>query len=69
MINNIANDCEVRWKYVDDLTLGEICEANECSKGEILIDNVKTKASDSNMTANDSESSILTISFLNSSEV
>ena len=68
MINNIANDCEVRWKYVDDLTLGEICEANECSKAQILIDNVKTKASVSNMTVNDSKSSILTISFLNSSE-
>ena len=45
MINNIANDYEVRWKYVDDLTLGEIYEANECSKAQILIDNVKTKAS------------------------
>ena len=68
MINDIANDCEDRWKYVDDLTLGEICEANECSKAQILIDNVKTKASSSNMKVNDSKSSILTISFLNSSE-
>ena len=52
MINNIANDCEVNWKYVDNLTLEEICEANECSKAQILIDNVKTKASNSNMTVN-----------------
>ena len=46
------------WKYVDDLTLGKICEANKCSKAQILIDNVKTKASDSNMTVNDNKSSI-----------
>ena len=50
MINNIGNDCEVCWKYVDDLNQGENCEANECSKAQILIDNVKTKASVSNMT-------------------
>ena len=52
--------------YADDLTLGEICEANECSKAQILIDYVKIKASVSNMTVNHSKSSILTISFLNS---
>jgi hypothetical protein len=53
---------------VDNLTLGEICEANKCSKAQILTDNVKTKASSSNMKVNDSKSSILTISFSNSSE-
>ena len=69
MINNIANDCEVRWKYVDDLTLGEICKANGRSKAQILIDNVKTKTSVSNMTVNDNcKYSIVTFSFLNSSE-
>jgi len=68
MINNVANDCEVQWIYVDDLTLGEICEANECSKAQVLLDNVETKASVSNKAINDSNSSILTISFLNSSE-
>jgi hypothetical protein len=68
MINNIANDCKGRWKYVDDLTLGEICEANECIIAQILIHNVKAKASSSNMKVNDSKSPILTISFLNSSE-
>ena len=52
MVNDIANGCEDLWKCADDLTLGEICETIECSKAQILIDNVKTKASVSNMTVN-----------------
>jgi hypothetical protein len=33
-MNDIANHCEDCWKYVDSFTLGEICEANECSKAQ-----------------------------------
>ena len=37
MINNIASDMESRWKYVDDLSIVEICDKGDSSRAAAII--------------------------------
>lgn len=63
MINNIASDMESRWKYVDDLSIVEICDKGDSSRAAAIIEKVRQESASSLMTVNEKKSNILPFYF------
>ena len=66
MINDIGKDFPQRWKYVDDLSILEVCHRNIKSDPLEILSHISDEAKNLNMKVNSTKSNIMTINFLKS---
>ena len=66
MINSLSTLYDNRWKFVDDLTVLEICHKNIFSNPMGILQDIACEASSLDMTVNPSKSAIVSVSFLKS---
>jgi hypothetical protein len=64
MVNNLAEDIPLRWKFVDDMTLLEVARKNIKSSPLEILEDIATEALKNKMHVNPLKSTILTINFL-----
>ena len=69
MINDIGKEFPQRWKYVDDLSILEVCHRNIKSDPVEILTQCSEESKNLNMTVNSAESHIMTINFLKSPTV
>ena len=66
MINEIGMEFPQRWKYVDDLSILEVCHRNIKSDPVEILTQCSDKSKNLNMTVNPTKSQIMTINFMKS---
>ena len=66
MINEIGKEFPQRWKYVDDLSILEVCHRNIKSDPVEILTQCSDESKNLNMTVNPTKSQIMTINFLKS---
>ena len=64
MINDAASDTQLRWKYVDDLTIAEVKKHSQPSNIQSVINNLSTWSTDNSMTPKPEKCKIMNVSFL-----
>ena len=69
MINDIGKEFPQRWKYVDDLSISELCHRNIKSDPLEILIHVSDEAKNLNVKVNSKKSKIMTINFLKSTPV
>ena len=66
MINNLAMSIPDCWKYVDDLSIAELCYKNIQSSAATIMADISDDAATDRMTVNVQKSVVLVFSFLKS---
>ena len=66
MINEIGKEFPQRWKYVDDLSILEVCHRNIKSDPVEILTQCSDESKNLNITVNPTKSQIMTINFLKS---
>ena len=64
LINEIADDQDDRWKYVNDLTVAEVLSKRMKSQASTILHDIADQASSQNMIVNPDKSAVVTFSFL-----
>ena len=64
MVNNLAEDIPLRWKFVDDMTLLEVARKNIKSSPLEILEDIATDAPKNKMHVNPLKSTIRTVNFL-----